>query len=190
MKEVKRKGVIDGLSWRLSRIAMLLPAVIALVTIYDVFFRYILGRSTIWGNELSLWMGGWVYLLAGLYAMQQRSHIRITVLYDYVPSGVKKAFNLLSALCILIWTAALIWGGFDEAWDALINWERMPSIWKAPIPATTQPLILIIMVFVTIQVFSNLITDWNDVDSEQDGLDAEIDEIKRAQDHIQRRDET
>lgn len=189
MKETKRKGWVDHFSWGLSRLAMFLPAIIALVTIYDVFFRYIVGRSTIWGNELSLWMGGWVYLLAGLYAMQQRSHIRITVLYDYVPDGVKKLFNTLGTIFILAWTAALIWGGFAEAWDALINWERMPSIWKAPIPATTQPLILIVMILITVQAFSNLITDWNDTKSDHDDLDAEIEEIKRAQGIIEEKGE-
>lgn len=182
MKEVKRKGPVDNIHWGLSRIAMLLPGLIALITILDVFYRYIVGSSTIWANELSLWMGGWVYLLAGLYAMQQRSHIRITVLYDVVPKNIKRLFNVISTFGILAWTGTMVWGGFNEAWKAFITWERMPSMWEAPIPATTQPLILIVMILISIQAVSNLITDWNDTETHAELVDEEeLEAIKRAQ---------
>lgn len=183
MVEHERKGWVDAITWRFSRVAMLLPAFIVAIMAYEVFMRYVLEKPTLWVNEMSLWMGGWVYLFAGIYAMQQRSHIRITVLYDVVPRSVKRLFDVISVALIIIWAFCTVWGGFNEGWKALINWERFGTAWDPPIPATTQPLILIVMVVIAIQAISNLILDWNDDEPGVivDEMQAEIEELKRAQ---------
>ena len=181
MKEYKRTGWVDAITWRLSRLAMVLVAIIVAIMMFEVFMRYVLEKPTIWVNELSLWMGGWVYLLAGIYAMQQRSHIRIFLLYDIVPIWLKRVFNVLSTLFIVLWVAATIWGGSNEAWDAFIKWEKFGTAWDPPIPAITQPLILIVMLIVAIQSISNLIMDWHDVSSPEEMDDSEIEELKKAQ---------
>lgn len=183
MVEHERKGWIDEITWRFSRVAMLMPAFIVVIMIYEVFMRYVLEKPTTWVTEMSLWMGGWIYLTAGLYAMQQRAHIRITVLYDIVPRWLKRVFDSISVVLIVLWAIATVWGGFNEAWDALLRWERFGTAWDPPIPATTQPLILVVMVFMAIQAVSNFFTDWNDGDRPliEDEMQAEIEELKRAQ---------
>ena len=183
MVEHQRRGWVDAFTWRFSRLAMVLPAVIVIIMMYEVFMRYVMELPTIWVNETSLWMGGWVYLLAGIYAMQQRSHIRITMLYDVVPRWLRKFFDVLSTVLILIWVFATIWGGFDESWEALTTWELFDSAWAPPIPAITQPLILLIVLAVGIQAVSNLIMDWNEEGDgmEVDEMQVEIQELKRAQ---------
>ena len=183
MVEHKQRGWVDAFTWRFSRIAMILPGLIVIIMMYEVFMRYVLELPTNWVNEMSLWMGGWVYLLAGIYAMQQRSHIRITMLYDVVPRWLRKFFDVLSTALIILWVAATIWGGFNEAWEALITWEKFDSAWAPPIPAITQPLVLLITLIVGIQAVSNLIMDWNEEGDgmEVDEMQAEIEELKRAQ---------
>ena len=183
MIEHERRGWIDAFTWRFSRVAMVLTAAIVVIMMYEVFMRYVLEKPTIWVNEMSLWMGGWVYLLAGIYAMQQRSHIRITMLYDIVPRWLRRFFDILATLFIIVWVAATIWGGFSEAWEALISWERFGTAWDPAIPAVTQPLILVITLAVGIQAVSNLIMDWNEEGDgmEVDEMQVEIEELKRAQ---------
>ena len=183
MVEHKQRGWVDAFTWRFSRIAMVLPGLIVIIMMYEVFMRYVLELPTNWVNEMSLWMGGWVYLLAGIYAMQQRSHIRITMLYDVVPRWLRKFFDVLSTVLIILWVAATIWGGFNESWEALITWEKFDSAWAPPIPAITQPLVLLITLIVGIQAVSNLIMDWNEEGDgmEVDEMQAEIEELKRAQ---------
>jgi len=84
---------------------------------------------------------------------------------------------------IVLWAIATVWGGYDEALDSLLRWERFGTAWDPPIPATTQPLILIVMVIMAIQAVSNFITDWNQQDKSilDEEMQAEIEEIKRAQ---------
>lgn len=187
MVEHERTGWVDAITWRFSRVAMFIPALIVGIMFYEVIMRYIFERPTLWVNEASLWMGGMVYLFSGLYAMQQRSHIRIFILYDIVPRRLRKLFDVLSTLAIVVFCFAVIWGGFGEAYAKFMRWERFGTAWDPPIPATMKPLILITLTIVTIQAISNLIMDW-DKDPEShdviDDIDINIEEVKRAQSEI------
>ena len=102
MVEHERRGWVDAITWRLSRVAMIMPAIIVVIMMYEVFMRYILFKPTLWVNEMSLWIGGAIYVTSGLYAMQQRSHIRITVLYDIAPLWLRRIFDLFAVLCVCI----------------------------------------------------------------------------------------
>ena len=176
MVEHERTGPVDLVTWALSRIAMWAPAVIVGVIIFEVIYRYVFVGGTFWANEMSLWLAAGVYLTAGLYAMQQRSHIRIFVLYDICPRPVRKAFDVISTACIWVFAAAAIFGGYNEAWAKLMRWEKFGSAWDPPIPATLKPLILITLALLAIQSLSNLIMDWNKAPESHDPSDDVMDE--------------
>ncbi|MCT8997613.1 TRAP transporter small permease subunit [Chelativorans intermedius] len=174
MVEHEKTGLVDRITWTISRIAMILPAVIVAVMFCEVVLRYVFARPTLWANELSLWLAGAAYLLAGLYAMQQRSHIRITLLYDVMPRWLRKTCDVLSVLFLLVFVFAVIWGGFGEAWVKLNRWETFGTAWDPPIPATLKPLILIVLLLTAVQAVSNLICDWNR-EPEEHGLPEDVD---------------
>ena len=161
MVEHERTGILDLITWSFSRVAMWAPAFIVVIIFYEVVMRYLFATPTLWVNEMSLWVGGAIYLTAGLYAMQQRSHIRIYILYDMVPKTVQRVFDILSLICVWLFAGALIWGGFGEAYAKLMRWETFGTAWDPPIPATIKPLILVTLAVLALQALSNLIYDWN-----------------------------
>ncbi len=184
MVEHERTGWVDLATWALSRVTMILPPVIVAVMTTEVVMRYVFARPTLWANELSLWIAGAVYLLAGLYAMQQRSHIRITLLYDAAPKWLRHAFDILSLILLLIFVFAVIWGGFGEAYAKLMRWEAFGTAWDPPIPATLKPLILTVLVLTAIQAISNLISDWHKAEgghSILDEVDIDIEGLRQAE---------
>ena len=137
MVEHERRGWVDAVTWRFSRVAMLLPAFIVVIMSYEVFMRYLLEKPTSWVNEMSLWMGGWVYLFAGIYAMQQRSHIRIFLLYDIVPRWLQRVFDTFSTLLIVMFAFFLVYGSYKQVFvNKLYKWELYGSAFNPPIPAT------------------------------------------------------
>ena len=140
MVEHERTGPVDWMNWTFSRICMWLPAFIVAIIFYEVFMRYILFKPTLWVNEMSLWLGGAIYVTSGLYAMQQRSHIRITVLYDLAPLWLRRFFDLLALLCVCIFVFAVVWGGYGEAAAKFWRWEAFGTAFDPPIPATNKPL--------------------------------------------------
>ncbi len=165
---------IDRLSIAISRVAMLLVAVIVVIVFYEVVMRYAFEKPTLWVNEMSLWLGGMIYLLAGLYVMQQRGHIRIFIIYDLVPRSVQRIFDLISTLLICLFAAAIVWGGYTEAWQKLMRWETFGTAWDPPIPATIKPLLLITVVLVAVQAVANLIVDWKREEKETHSVTDDI----------------
>lgn len=154
-------GFFDIISLVCARLSMLATAGIVLVMFFEVVSRYVFEKPTLWANELSLWIAGFVFLLAGLYAMQQRSHIRIYIIYDLFPRWLQKLSDVCSVLLIWVFTFLLIWGGYNEAVAKFFRWETFGTAWDPPIPATIKPAILIVVLLVAIQALSNLIADWN-----------------------------
>jgi len=161
MVEHERTGILDLITWSFSRVAMWAPAFIIAIIFYEVVMRYIFAAPTLWVNEMSLWVAGGIYLTAGLYSMQQRSHIRIFILYDIAPRWLQRVFDILSVVCVCIFTIAVIWGGYGEAYAKFMRWETFGTAFDPPIPATIKPLILITMILLSLQAISNLIYDWN-----------------------------
>ncbi|MBL4647261.1 MAG: TRAP transporter small permease [Rhizobiales bacterium] len=182
--ETKSRGFFDVVSLIFARLAMLAVAGIVMVMFYEVIMRYIFEKPTLWANELSLWMAGFVFLLAGLYAMQQRSHIRIYVIYDMMPRWMKKASDVVAVFLIWAFAAALVWGGFNEAKSKFIRWETFGTAWDPPLPATIKTGILVIIVLVAIQALSNLLADWHkepESHSPMDDIDeSEIENIRQS----------
>ncbi len=160
MIEHDRSGPLDLLTWSFSRIVMWAPAFIVAIILYEVIMRYFFAAATLWVNELSLWIAGGIYLSAGLYSMQQRSHIRIFIIYDIAPLWLRRVFDITSIICVAIFAFAVIWGGFGKAVSNFVTWELFGSAFNPPIPATVKPLILVMMLFLALQAISNLVRDW------------------------------
>ena len=175
----------DRFSIFIGRVTMILIVSMTIVMLYEVFMRYAIEAPTKWANELTLWIAGFVFLCSGLYAMQQRSHIRIFLLYDYVPRWLQRTFDTIWTMLIVIFAAFLVFGSYNQVFiTKFYKWEMFGTAFDPPIPATIQPTILIIMVLVAMQAVANLIADWNaepTIHSAADDVDEEeLEAIKRA----------
>ncbi len=159
--EFEAWGPLDRLSVFIGRVTMMLVVLLMCVMLYEVFTRYVLSAGTLWANELSLWLASFIFLCAGLYAMQQRSHIRIFLLYDVMPRFLQRMCDCFSTLLIVMFAFFLVYGGYGEAFQKFGRWELFGSAFNPPIPATVKPMVLFIVVLVAIQAVINLISDWN-----------------------------
>lgn len=187
-----RRAPMEFESWRaadrvavfIGRVTMILIVMLTGVMLYEVILRYVFEAPTLWANELSLWLAGFVFLCAGLYAMQQRSHIRIFLIYDICPRWLQHVFDCISTLLIVTFAFFLIYGGYGEALDKLHRWETFGTAFDPPIPATLKPMVLIIVTLVAVQSVVNLISDWNAepvMHSAADDIDQdELDRLKKA----------
>lgn len=182
--EMEDYSSIDQIAMFVGRVTMLLIALLVGVMMYEVVLRYVFERPTLWANELSLWMAGFVFILAGFYSMQQRSHIRIFLLYDMMPRGFQKACDTVSTFLILLFAFFLVYGGFGEAKAKLLRWETFGTVFDPPIPATLKPLVLLVVCLVAAQALLNLINDWNkepEIHTAADDIDQdEIERLKKT----------
>ena len=101
-------------------------------------------RPTLWANELTLWIAGFVFLCSGLYAMQQRCHIRIFLLYDVCRAGCSTPFDVIWVVLLVVFAFFLSYGSFNRSSCVkFYRWEMFGTAFDPPIPATVQPMILI-----------------------------------------------
>ena len=181
--EIKPEGFFDIFSLVWGRMSMIAIVAILLVMFYEVVSRYVFIKPTLWANELSIWLAALVFLMSGLYAMQQRAHIRIYIIYDKFPTWGRRVSDTVSVALIWIFAISLTWGGFNEARDKFFRGETMGTAWDPPIPATVKPAILIVVAFVAIQALSNLIADWNKAPESHTPLDdidqSEIEQMRK-----------
>ena len=186
VRTVRRAGMefeswkpADRLAVFVGRITMMLVVLLTCVMLYEVLLRYVFEAPTLWANEMSLWLAGFVFLCSGLYAMQQRSHIRIVLLYDAVPRWVQRIFDSISTFLIVVFAFFLCYGGYGEAFEKLYRWETFGTAFDPPIPATMKPMVLIIVSLVAVQAVVNLISDWNKDEVHYGGEDLDEEEIER-----------
>jgi len=174
----------DRIAVFIGRVTMMLILLLTSVMLYEVVVRYVFESPTLWANELSLWIAGFLFLTAGLYAMQQRSHIRIYLLYDLMPRWLQHTCDVISTGLIVTFAFFLIYGGYGEAFDKLYRWETFGTAFDPPIPATIKPTVLLVITLVAIQAVINLISDWNlepVIHTAADDIDAdELEALKRA----------
>lgn len=176
---------IDRFAIFIGRVTMMLIISMTSIMLYEVFLRYALEAPTLWANELTLWIGGFVFLCSGLYGMQQRSHIRIFLLYDVVPRWMQRTFDTIWTVFFVIFAAGLVFGSYKQVFIVkFYYWEMFGTAFDPPIPATIQPMVLIIITLVAVQAVLNLINDWNkvpEVHSSADEIDEdELEAIKKA----------
>ncbi len=153
---------IDRIALFIGRVTMVMIISMTLVMLYEVFLRYALEQPTLWANELTLWIAGFVFLCSGLYAMQQRCHIRIFLLYDTAPRWLQRTFDVVSTLLLVTFAFFLVFGSFYQVFVVkFYKWEMFGTAFDPPIPATVQPMILIIVTLIAAQAIANLISDWN-----------------------------
>ena len=176
---------IDRIALFVGRVTMILIISMTSIMLYEVFLRYVFEAPTLWANELTLWIAGYVFLFSGLYAMQQRCHIRIFLLYDAVPRWLQHIFDLISVVLLWIFAFFLIYGSFQQVFIVkFYKWEMFGTAFDPPIPATVQPMILIMVALIAVQATINLISDWNLEPTEHSVVDDidedEIEAIKRS----------
>lgn len=176
---------IDRIALFIGRVTMMMIISMTCVMLYEVFLRYVIEAPTLWANELTLWIAGFVFMASGIYGMQQRSHIRIFILYDMAPRWLQKIFDTISVLLLAVFAFFLVFGSYHQVFvTKFYKWEMFGTAFDPPIPATMQPMVLITIVLVAIQAFINLIADWNlepTVHTAADDIDEdELEAIKRS----------
>jgi len=153
---------IDKIAMFIGRIVMILIISMTTVMLTEVFLRYVVEKPTLWANELTLWIGGFVFMFSGVYAMQQRSHIRIFILYDVLPRWAQHVCDTLWVALLWFFAACLVFGSYKQVFiNKLYKWQTFGTAFDPPIPATIQPTILIVICLISIQALLNLIADWN-----------------------------
>ncbi len=160
--EIPASSLMDRISIFLGRTTMVLILILLAVMIYEVTLRYAFEAPTLWANELSLWIAGIVFLVSGVYAQQQRKHIRIDIVYLQLPDWGRRLCDGLTVAMIFAFGFALLWGSYNEVFRKVTRWETFGTAFDPPIPATLMPLLIAVVFLMAFQGLANFLAPDSD----------------------------
>jgi len=100
-----------NLTWKLIDITALTAFAVMLVLVMSqVVFRYLIQVSVPWTEEAARWFYAWQIFLGSSLAMRDRLHLQITVLLDRFSGKPRAVLEFLTALTGLGFLAGVIWG--------------------------------------------------------------------------------
>lgn len=90
-------------------------ATVAIVAVLQVYFRYVVGESLYWSEELMRYLTIWsVFLVAGL-AYTRGEMMGFTMLRDVLPEPLRGAVRLVVRGIVVGFLLTVAWYGFDFA---------------------------------------------------------------------------
>lgn len=133
--------------------------VIVVISAYEVFMRYALGRPTIWVHELSIALAATCFVIGGPYVHQARQHITISFVYERLPPAVQRWVCLVCSLLALAFLCLLTYAASVQGWQALQYRETTGTALNWPIPAYLKVLFAICAALMTLQTLVHIFED-------------------------------
>ena len=90
---------------------ILIVAVLAIILIAAVFWRYVLGSAISWSEEGSKYLMVWLTFLGAPIALRHFAHINIDLLIKALPPRLQQCMHLIVSLIIIFTMAILFWKG-------------------------------------------------------------------------------
>ena len=81
--------------------------------ILQVFFRYFLGSSLVWSEELALMLFTWATLLAATSVLRDMAHVRLDMLMSAMPAGLRNLWSRAITFVIFLFCVALAISGYQ-----------------------------------------------------------------------------
>ena len=135
---------IDAIAERAAKVTCYLVFIIMLITALDVIARYAFNHPLLWGWLLNRQLFGVFILFAGVYTLFRGEHIRIEILYDHFPPGLKKIARWIALLSFICFMSVLVWQSAWMGWNSLMMNEKAAGAFRIPwyafkllIPAVT-----------------------------------------------------
>lgn len=96
-------------------------SVIAVVVYYyEVIARYVFNSPTNWAHESMFLMFGMQYLIAGGFVLREGGHVRVDVVYNYLPKRGKAIVDVFTSIFFFIFMFTLLYTGwtfFHDSWE-------------------------------------------------------------------------
>ena len=151
---------VDKVSLYLGRMLSWVFLLAVVLTAWEVVLRYGFNSPTIWVHDLVIAVTATAFIFGGAYALQRNEHIRISSLYDRMPPAWRRACDVLNALSIVIFCAAVGWAAARQAWTAIEVVETSGRAWDVPIPMFLKTVLALGIVLMLAQGLVNLVRTW------------------------------
>lgn len=127
-------SVIDSMNEWSGKIFSFLVLAAALVVVHEVVMRYVFNAPTVWGLDLTVFLCGATYVMAGAYAHYHNAHVKIEALYGrWTPRTRAMVDLLVTAPLFFGFCGVLAWVGTEWTWKAVVGGTTYYTEWHVPL---------------------------------------------------------
>ena len=131
---------------------------LTIIVIIEVCSRYIFNKPTEWAYDMSWMLYAAFFMMGGAYALLYRRHIRIDVLYQFIPPRGKAIFDSILFLLVLLPPVALFaWQGVRVAVHAWSIGETIQTTTWGPPAGPIRTMIPIAFILLWFQGVAELV---------------------------------
>ena len=129
----------------------------ALILINEVVLRYVFNAPTVWAHETTIFICGMSFIYGGLYCASRDQHIRVVLIYDFVPKGVRRVLNVVISLVTATACGMFAWASWRMVEraafmpDGTFRLERSGSAWDPVYPGLVKVGLFVVMSVMAIQ---------------------------------------
>ena len=113
-------------------VSVLMPAMVVVLAV-EVVARYVFNRPTIWAYDTAIFMFGYTGLLGGAYALRNKEHINVDLIYTRFSPRGRAVLDVITGLLFFFFMALVIIYGWDNAIEAIRGSEATATLWGPPI---------------------------------------------------------
>jgi TRAP-type C4-dicarboxylate transport system permease small subunit len=125
--------IINRLSELSGYVSGVLILVSMLVICYAVILRYVLGASTIWQTELSIYLLMFAAFVGGAYGLKHGDHVSIDLLVNRLPGKVRLYAKLLAAILGFVFVVIISVIAFILWWETTAAGRHSGTAWNPPL---------------------------------------------------------
>lgn len=121
--------IIDRISEYAGKLCSVLLLGAALILVYGVVMRYVVGSPVSWILELTTYLCIPAYMIGGAYAQLVDGHVRVDVLYQRWAPRTRAIVDLIMLPIFYIGLGLLAWYGIDYTITGLVKGETSGTLW-------------------------------------------------------------
>lgn len=91
-------------------------AAILIVGVLQVFARYVLHSSLFWSEEFMRYLMLWIVAAGAGISYTRGQFLGMRMVVEKLPQGPRRAADVVSAICVLIFLGITIWYGTTFSW--------------------------------------------------------------------------
>ncbi len=125
--------IIDGLTYIIGWIAALCLVGAALIVTEGVIVRKILGISTIWQIEASVFLLIFVVFAGAPLVQKNEHHLNVDLVIIHLSPRTREITLIVVSIISCILAAILAWYSWPMWWEAVVGNEHSESLWGPPL---------------------------------------------------------
>ena len=125
--------VTDGLTFITGWIAALCLVAAAFIVTEAVIVRKLLGISTIWQIEASVFLLIFTVFVGAPFVQRNEHHLNVDLLIFHLSPRTREWVLIIVSIISCMLTAVLAWYAWPMWWETVVNNEHSESLWGPPL---------------------------------------------------------